>query len=69
MVSDLLDIHWYIGMPMNQSQPARLEVIEAAEPILGDFIKASDLSKQQTIVSRRAHSRFPVADVAPWKRA
>ena len=38
-VSDILDIHWYLGMPMNQTQPARLEIVEVAEPILGPFLR------------------------------
>jgi len=37
-VSDLLGIHWYLGMPMNQTTPARLEIVETAEPILGEYL-------------------------------
>jgi hypothetical protein len=39
VVSDIIGIHWIMGIPMNQSQPARLEIVEAAEPILGDYIR------------------------------
>jgi len=30
---------WVMGIPMNQSQPARLEIVEMTEPILGDFLQ------------------------------
>ncbi|KAH7103137.1 hypothetical protein BKA62DRAFT_69091 [Auriculariales sp. MPI-PUGE-AT-0066] len=38
VASDLIGIKWFMGMPMNQSQPARLEIVEATEPILGDSL-------------------------------
>ncbi|KAH7106403.1 hypothetical protein BKA62DRAFT_765954 [Auriculariales sp. MPI-PUGE-AT-0066] len=38
VASDLIGIHWFMGAPMNQTQPARLEIIEATEPILGDYL-------------------------------
>ncbi|KAH7103155.1 hypothetical protein BKA62DRAFT_69386 [Auriculariales sp. MPI-PUGE-AT-0066] len=38
VASDLIGIQWIMGIPMNQSQPARLEIVETTEPILGDFL-------------------------------
>ncbi|EJD47766.1 hypothetical protein AURDEDRAFT_163225 [Auricularia subglabra TFB-10046 SS5] len=36
--SDLLGIKWFLGIPMNQTNPPRLDIIEKGEPILGDYL-------------------------------
>ncbi|EJD54199.1 glycoside hydrolase family 79 protein [Auricularia subglabra TFB-10046 SS5] len=36
--SDLLDIKWFIGIPMNTTDPPRLDIVEAAESIMGDYL-------------------------------
>ncbi|KAF7302910.1 Glyco-hydro-79C domain-containing protein [Mycena kentingensis (nom. inval.)] len=37
-ISFLVNVHWYFGIPMNDTQNLRLEIVEAAEKILGDRI-------------------------------
>ncbi|KAH7106564.1 hypothetical protein BKA62DRAFT_299249 [Auriculariales sp. MPI-PUGE-AT-0066] len=44
--SDLLGITWFMGIPMNQTSPARLEIVEMAEPILGDYLLTWQLGNE-----------------------
>ncbi|KZV79252.1 hypothetical protein EXIGLDRAFT_476338 [Exidia glandulosa HHB12029] len=44
--SDLLGIHWFLGIPMNTTNPPRLEIMEAAEPILGDYLAGWQLGNE-----------------------
>ena len=44
--SDLLGINWILGLPMNQTEPARLQVAEAAEPALGDSLLSWQLGNE-----------------------
>lgn len=36
--SDLLGIQWFLGIPMNQTDPPRLEIVEIGESIMGDYL-------------------------------
>ncbi|EJD36492.1 glycoside hydrolase family 79 protein [Auricularia subglabra TFB-10046 SS5] len=36
--SDLLGIRWFLGIPMNQTTPPRLEIVEQGESIMGEYL-------------------------------
>ncbi|KZV95942.1 hypothetical protein EXIGLDRAFT_765760 [Exidia glandulosa HHB12029] len=44
--SDLLGIKWFLGIPMNTTNPPRLEIMETAEPILGDYLAGWQLGNE-----------------------
>jgi len=56
--SDLLGIHWYLGLPMNQTAPARLEIAETAEPILGEYLLSWHLGNEPDLYA--IHGKRPV---------
>jgi len=56
--SDLLGIHWYLGLPMNQSEPARLEIAEVAEPVLGEYLLSWHLGNEPDLYAQ--HEKRPV---------
>jgi len=55
--SDLLGIHWYLGLPMNQTSPARLEIAEVAEPMLGEYLLSWHLGNEPDLY--RTHKKRP----------
>jgi len=59
-VSDILDIHWILGLPMNQTSPARLEIAEVAEPILGPFLRTWHLGNEPDLYAQ--HHKRPVGE-------
>ncbi|EJD36488.1 hypothetical protein AURDEDRAFT_140062 [Auricularia subglabra TFB-10046 SS5] len=36
--SDLLEIKWFLGVPMNQTDPPRLEIVEKGETVMGEYL-------------------------------
>ncbi|KZV91537.1 hypothetical protein EXIGLDRAFT_769782 [Exidia glandulosa HHB12029] len=36
--SDILGIKWFMGVPMNQTTPPRLEIVEQGESIMGEYL-------------------------------
>ncbi|KAH7103897.1 hypothetical protein BKA62DRAFT_828089 [Auriculariales sp. MPI-PUGE-AT-0066] len=55
--SDLLGIEWFIGLPMNQTTPARLDIAEVAQPILGDYLRSMHLGNEPDLYEK--HEKRP----------
>ncbi|KZW02482.1 glycoside hydrolase family 79 protein [Exidia glandulosa HHB12029] len=36
--SDLLQIKWFVGIPMNTTDPPRLEIVEQGESVMGEYL-------------------------------
>ncbi|KAH7099820.1 hypothetical protein BKA62DRAFT_620958 [Auriculariales sp. MPI-PUGE-AT-0066] len=51
--SDALDIHWYIGITMNQTMPPRLEFVELAQERLGDYLLSMQLGNEPDLYYMR----------------
>ncbi|KAH7099881.1 hypothetical protein BKA62DRAFT_273394 [Auriculariales sp. MPI-PUGE-AT-0066] len=61
-ISRVLGVEWYLGMPMNQSQPARLEIVEAAEPILGDYLRTFHLGNEPDLYEVHKQRQAPYTE-------
>ncbi|EJD52125.1 hypothetical protein AURDEDRAFT_111590 [Auricularia subglabra TFB-10046 SS5] len=44
--SDLLGIKWWLGIPMNQTNPPRIEIVEAAEDLMGEYLAGWQLGNE-----------------------
>ncbi|CAL1698442.1 unnamed protein product [Somion occarium] len=54
-VSSLLNARWYLGIPMNDTNNPRLQIGEAAEAILGDFLLGFQLGNEPNLYAAHGH--------------
>ncbi|KAH7087911.1 hypothetical protein BKA62DRAFT_729465 [Auriculariales sp. MPI-PUGE-AT-0066] len=52
-VSDALDMHWYIGVTMNVTDPPRLQFVELAQQKLGDYLVTMQLGNEPDLYERK----------------
>ncbi|KZV91536.1 hypothetical protein EXIGLDRAFT_719226 [Exidia glandulosa HHB12029] len=50
--SELLGIKWWLGIPMNQTTPPRLEIIEQGEAVMGEFLAGWQLGNEPDLYAQ-----------------
>ncbi|KAJ7640830.1 glycoside hydrolase family 79 protein [Mycena polygramma] len=54
-ISSLVNVHWYIGVPFNDTSDFRLQIVEFGEAILGDHLLGVQVGNEPDLYSAHQH--------------
>ena len=59
-ISDLVNVHWYLGVPFNDTN-WRLQIVETGQAILGDFLIGMQAGNEPDLYAN--HGRRPTVSL------
>lgn len=54
-ISGFVNVHWYLGVPFNDSSNWRLEIVEQGQAILGDYLIGIQAGNEPDLYAQHQH--------------
>ena len=54
-VSSLVNVEWFLGVPLNESENLRLGIAEVGQAVLGDKLKGLQVGNEPDLYQRHGH--------------
>lgn len=54
-ISDFVNVHWYIGVPFNDTAHWRFQIVEQGQAILGDYLIGVQAGNEPDLYGPHGH--------------